>query len=127
MIYMIYERIAIFVSSPDASVIGPGRATKIFVTGDVISFLIQAAGGAIIAQAGHQDLGQKVVPTSLFCHLLFNRWMGKDSMRYSIPKYGNNSCRAVLRLLFVAAVITIASCCCDCQFRRRCKGDFDEP
>jgi hypothetical protein len=95
---MIYERIAIFVSSPEASVIGPGRATKIFVTGDVISFLIQAAGGAIIAQAGHQDFGQKVVPTGLFCRLLFNRLMGKNSMRYSIPKYGKHSCRVVVEI-----------------------------
>jgi hypothetical protein len=121
-IYMIYERIATFVNAPDASVIGPGRVTKIFVTGDVISFLIQAAGEVIIAQAGHQDFGQRVVPTDLFCRLLFfgffliiaiifNRRMGKDSMRYSIPKYGKHSCRALLRLLFVAAVITIARYC----------------
>ena len=70
-IYMIYGRIVLLVNAPDASVIGPGKVTKIFVTGDVISFLIQAAGGAMIAQAGHQDLGKKVVLTGLFCQLLF--------------------------------------------------------
>jgi hypothetical protein len=61
-IYMIYGRIVLLVNAPDASVIGPGKVTKIFVTGDVISFLIPAAGGAMIAQAGHQDLGEKGLP-----------------------------------------------------------------
>jgi hypothetical protein len=166
-IYMIYGRIVLLVNAPEASVIGPGKVTKIFVTGesqifrvlflfgigsrmvamsnsswnvllpkmlernilisdslptgDVISFLIQAAGGAMIAQAGHQDLGKKVVLTGLFCQILFfgffliiaiifDRRMAKSSMRYSIPKYGRHSWRALLRLLFVAAVIIIARC-----------------
>jgi hypothetical protein len=120
-IYMIYGRIVLLVNAPDASVIGPGKVTKIFVTGDVISFLIQAAGGAIIAQAGHQDLGKKVVLTGLFCQLLFfgffliiavifDRRMASSSIRYSIPKYGKQTWRALLRLLFVAAVIIIARC-----------------
>ncbi|KAN0106627.1 RTA1 like protein [Hyaloscypha variabilis] len=121
-IYMIYGRIVIFVNAPDASVIGPGKVTKIFVTGDVISFLIQAAGGAMLAQAGHEDLGKKVVLTGLFCQLLFfgffliiaiifDRRMAKSSMRYGIPKYGKYSWKALLRLLFVAATIIIARCC----------------
>lgn len=67
-IYMVYGRIVLLVNAPDASVISPDKVTKIFVTGDVISFLIQAAGGAMIAQAGHQDLGKKVVLTGLFAN-----------------------------------------------------------
>jgi hypothetical protein len=112
---MIYERIVIFVSAPDASAIGPGRVTKMFATADVISFLIQAAGGAMIAQAGHQDFGQKVVPTGLFCQLLFfrffliiaiifNRQIGKDSMRYSIPKYGKHSCRQAWQKYLISGI-----------------------
>ena len=95
----------IFVNAPAASIIGPGKVTKIFVTGDVISFLIQAAGGAMIAQAGHQELGKKVVLTGLFCQLLFfgffliiaiifDRRMAKSSARYAVPKYGRHSWRA---------------------------------
>lgn len=117
-IYMIYGRIVFLVNAPDASVFGPGKVTKIFVTGDVISFLIQAAGGAMIAQAGHQDLGKKVVLTGLFCQLLFfgfliiavifDRRMASSSKRCSIPKYGKQTWKALLRLLFLAAVIIIA-------------------
>jgi hypothetical protein len=121
-IYMIYGRIVIFVNAPAASVISPRIVTKLFVTGDVISFLIQAAGGAMTAQADHQELGKKVVLTGLFCQLLFfgffliiaiifDQRMAKSSMRYSIPKYGKHSWRSLLRLLFVAAAIIIARCC----------------
>ena len=121
-IYMIYGRIVIFVNAPDASVIGPGKVTKIFVAGDVISFFIQAAGGAMLAQAGHEDLGKKVVLIGLFSQLLFfgfflvvaiifDRRMAKSSLRYAVPKYGKYSWRALLRLLFIAAIIIIARCC----------------
>ena len=119
-IYMIYGRIVLLVKAPDASVIGPGKVTKIFVTGDVISFLIQAAGGAMIARAEHQDLGKKVVLTGLFCQLLFfgffliiavifDRRMASSSIRFSIPKYGKQTWRSLF-LLFVAAVIIIGRC-----------------
>jgi hypothetical protein len=120
-IYMIYGRIVIFVNAPEASVIRPTRVTKIFVTGDVISFLIQACGGAMTAQAAHADLGKKVVLVGLFCQLLFfgffltiaiifDRRMAKSSLRYSIPKYGKHGWRALLILLLVAAFIIIGRC-----------------
>jgi len=75
----------------------------------------------MLAQAGHEDLGKKVVLTGLFCQLLFfgffliiaiifDRRMSKSAMRYSIPTYGKHSWRGLLRLLFVAAVIIIARC-----------------
>jgi hypothetical protein len=120
-IYMIYGRIVLFVNAPNASIIRPTWVTKIFVTGDVFSFLIQAAGGSMISQAGHQKLGKNVVLTGLFCQLLFFGFfltiaiifylrMAKSSIRYVIPKYGKHSWRSLLVLLLVAAVVIIVRC-----------------
>ena len=131
---MIYSRIVIFVNAPEASVTTPTRARKMFVIGDVISFLIQAFGRAMTAQAVHADLGKKVVLTRFFCQLLFfgffftitiifDRWMAKCSLQYSIPKYGKHGWRALLILLLVSAFIIIERCVYRiCDFSRGPKG-----
>jgi hypothetical protein len=48
-IYMFLGRIAIATGSASLSVIRPTRVTKIFVCGDILCFLVQAMGGATLA------------------------------------------------------------------------------
>lgn len=55
-IYMIFGRLVVFVDSPEASLIRPTRVTKIFVCGDVLAFLMQAAGGGQMAQVKTADM-----------------------------------------------------------------------
>lgn len=57
--YMIFGRLVLFVNNPSASLIRPTRITKIFVVGDVISFLMQAGGGGMMVQTSMASLGKK--------------------------------------------------------------------
>lgn len=119
--YMIYGRIVLFVNSTDASIIKPTRVTKIFVIGDVLSFIIQSAGGGMMAQQGTADLGQKVLLTGLGCQIVFfgffliiaitfkNR-MSRSPTRHIIPVYEKHSWRKLLQLLLVASVFIVIRC-----------------
>ena len=62
-IYMLYGRIVLLVNAPQASLIRPTWVTKIFVTGDVISFLMQAGGGGLTASSKPDTakLGQNIL------------------------------------------------------------------
>jgi hypothetical protein len=120
-IYIIYGRIVLFVNAPDASIIRPTRVTKIFVIGDILSFFIQSGGGGMMAQAKSADLGQKVILARLFAQLIFfgfflvtaivfERRIMRSGMRYTIPRYGKHTWRALLLLLLAAAVVIIQRC-----------------
>ncbi|KAL7929197.1 RTA1 like domain-containing protein [Trichoderma chlorosporum] len=50
-IYMILGRVILLVDGQEHSIIRPTRLTKIFVTGDVICFLLLAGGSGILASA----------------------------------------------------------------------------
>lgn len=120
-IYMIYGRLVIFVNAPEASIIRPTRVTKIFVTGDVLAFLLQAGGGGMMAEPSLGKLGQTIMLIGLFVQLLFFGFflvvslffwkrMRNDS-KFSTPlQYGNHSGSALLRLLLLAALIIILRC-----------------
>ncbi|PSN66366.1 RTA1-domain-containing protein [Corynespora cassiicola Philippines] len=72
-IYIILGRIILLTDGEKHSLIRQKRLTKIFVTGDVISFLTQCCGGGIQA-AGSLSLlhtGEKVIIVGLFLQLLF--------------------------------------------------------
>ncbi|KAL3491128.1 RTA1 like protein [Aspergillus germanicus] len=73
-IYMILGRIIRFVDGEDRSPIRLGKLTKVFVTGDVLSFLIQSGGGAILSQAKSASkvhLGERIIIVGLFVQVLF--------------------------------------------------------
>lgn len=120
-IYMIYGRIVILVNAPDASIIRPTRVTKIFVVGDVLSFFVQSGGGGMMAQAGKEDLGEKILLVGLglqliffgfflFIAIIFDRRMAKSPLRYTIPTYGKHGWRKLFLLLLFAAVLIIGRC-----------------
>lgn len=72
-IYIVLGRIILLVNGEKYSLIRQKWLTKIFVTGDVISFLVQAGGGGIQA-AGSLDLlhaGEKIIVVGLFLQLAF--------------------------------------------------------
>ncbi|KAM3068369.1 Lipid-translocating exporter-like protein rta1 [Clarireedia jacksonii] len=120
-IYMIYGRIVLFVNSPSASVIRPQIVTKIFVTGDVVSFFMQAGGGGMMAQASMADLGQKIMLVGLLFQLLFfgfflsiaiifERRISGSTKSFTVPQTGKYTWHRLLTLLFVGAALIIGRC-----------------
>ncbi|RAK98147.1 RTA1 domain-containing protein [Aspergillus ibericus CBS 121593] len=73
-IYMILGRIIRLVHGDSRSLIGPSWLTKIFVTGDVLSFFIQSGGGGMMASAksaSSVSLGNKIIVIGLIVQLVF--------------------------------------------------------
>ncbi|KAL7619406.1 hypothetical protein AAE478_009945 [Parahypoxylon ruwenzoriense] len=77
-IYMILGRLIRTMNAQHLSIIPVNRLTQIFVTGDVVSFTLQAGGGGIQA-AGTLDLynaGEKIIIVGLFVQIaLFSIFM----------------------------------------------------
>ncbi|KAJ5202988.1 hypothetical protein N7449_005067 [Penicillium cf. viridicatum] len=73
-IYMILGRIICLVDGDSRSLIRAIRLTKIFVLGDVLSFLIQSSGGGILSTAKSADtmqLGENIIIVGLIVQILF--------------------------------------------------------
>ncbi|OJD15370.1 hypothetical protein AJ78_04375 [Emergomyces pasteurianus Ep9510] len=72
-IYMELGRIIAILHGEKLSVIRRTWMTKIFVTGDVLSFVVQGAGGGIMASGtkSNLSLGQKIIVIGLCIQLIF--------------------------------------------------------
>ncbi|KAJ5327677.1 hypothetical protein N7452_008067 [Penicillium brevicompactum] len=73
-IYMILGRIIRVLNGASCSMVRPSWLTKIFVTGDVLSFLIQSGGGGMLATAktaSKIDLGNNMIVVGLFVQIIF--------------------------------------------------------
>ncbi|GAO50150.1 hypothetical protein G7K_4284-t1 [Saitoella complicata NRRL Y-17804] len=74
-IYMLLGRLIIALKAQKLSLVPVRWLTKIFVVGDVISFLMQGGGGGIQAQArtdpDNYDRGAKIILGGLFVQLIF--------------------------------------------------------
>ncbi|KAK3315874.1 RTA1 like protein-domain-containing protein [Apodospora peruviana] len=73
-IYMVLGRLIRMLDAGQYSIVRPSWLTKIFVGGDVLSFLTQGAGGGILAKAktkSDQDLGQNIVLAGLGIQVVF--------------------------------------------------------
>ncbi|KAE8140234.1 putative RTA1 domain protein [Aspergillus pseudotamarii] len=73
-VYMILGRIIRMLNAGSISLIRPSWLTKIFVTGDVLSFLVQSGGGGMLAQAKTQDsvkMGENMIIGGLFIQIIF--------------------------------------------------------
>lgn len=70
---MVLGRIIMVTDSEQHSLIRQKWLTKIFVTGDVISFMVQAGGAGIMASGSESGMhtGEKVVVAGLFIQLAF--------------------------------------------------------
>ncbi|KAF4995215.1 hypothetical protein FDECE_12866 [Fusarium decemcellulare] len=73
-IYMILGRLINLLEAGDLSIIKPRWLTKVFVTGDVLSFLAQSGGGAMLAMAKNKDdvkKGENIIVGGLGIQILF--------------------------------------------------------
>lgn len=72
-IYMILGRLVRTLRADRFSIFAPALVTKVFVTGDVLSFTLQAGGGGI--QAGGTlnlyNIGEKIIVVGLFIQVTF--------------------------------------------------------
>lgn len=118
---MIYERLVVHVGVPEASVIAPIRITKIFVSGDVLAFLLQACSGGLMAQVDTSGLGQRVMLTGLFVQLLIFSFFLIISLNFykrtrgsitgcCTTLYGKIAWPKLFYLLLCAAVIITMRC-----------------
>ncbi|KAL4878280.1 RTA1 like protein-domain-containing protein [Aspergillus karnatakaensis] len=69
-IYMYLGRIIMLVRGEKFSVIRVGWMTKIFVAGDILSFLMQASGAGILV-TDNQDMGENIIVGGLFVQIAF--------------------------------------------------------
>jgi len=72
-IYMVLGRLIELVDGEQHSIIRLKWLTKIFVTGDCVSFFVQSMGGGIQAAGTLQllHIGEKIIVTGLFIQILF--------------------------------------------------------
>jgi hypothetical protein len=115
--YMIFGRLVVFVNNPSASLIRPTRVTKIFVTGDVLSFLLQSSGGGMMSMEGKGDLGQTLIMGGLAFQLIFFGFFlvmaitfRQRMLKSFIPKSGKYSWHALMIILLVGALLIIIRC-----------------
>ncbi|KIN06307.1 hypothetical protein OIDMADRAFT_101070 [Oidiodendron maius Zn] len=73
-IYMVLGRIILLTDGEEHSLIRAKWLTKVFVLGDVLSFLTQSTGGGILASnngKGNASLGQNIITAGLGIQVLF--------------------------------------------------------
>ena len=72
-IYMILGRIITTIEADHHSMIRPTWLTKIFVAGDVLSFLMQSTGGGMMAKRDKDSakLGERIILGGLFVQIIF--------------------------------------------------------
>ncbi|KAF2755711.1 RTA1 protein [Pseudovirgaria hyperparasitica] len=72
-IYMEFSRIAVLARGEHLSIVRPSWVTKIFVFGDILSFIFQAAGGGLRSSenADTADIGNTVIIIGLWIQIVF--------------------------------------------------------
>ncbi|KAF5978792.1 RTM1 [Fusarium coicis] len=70
-IYMILGRIILLTEGEHHSLVRRKWLTKIFVFGDVASFMLQSSGGGLMAIADLSKMGEKIIVGGLFVQLFF--------------------------------------------------------
>ncbi|KAM0326928.1 hypothetical protein ACHAQA_006048 [Verticillium albo-atrum] len=69
-VYMVLGRIIRSVRGESLSVVPVRWLTKIFVLGDVVSFVVQASGAGIMVTDGGMDMGENIILGGLFVQIL---------------------------------------------------------
>ncbi|TQS32692.1 hypothetical protein Golomagni_06985 [Golovinomyces magnicellulatus] len=102
-IYMTLGRLIRSVNAERHSMIPLRWLTKVFVTGDIVSFLLQGGGGGLQASASTSNIGEKTILAGLFLqiiifgffvvmsatlHVRLRRWPTEDSIRSSAKWQG---------------------------------------
>lgn len=106
-------------AGPTRSFIRPSWLTKVFVLGDVLSFLVQSSGGGLIASKRQAELGQTVIVSGLVLQIVtFGVFLAAAvafHIRYSRllscarPEAGLPWRKVLLMLYTVSALIMVRS------------------
>ncbi|GKT61925.1 RTA1-like protein [Colletotrichum tofieldiae] len=70
-IYMVLGRLVLFLRCEPLSPIRPSRLTKIFVVGDIVSFLVQIMGAGLLASSNSMNTGKTVILLGLAVQIIF--------------------------------------------------------
>ncbi|KAK8162435.1 RTA1 like protein-domain-containing protein [Phyllosticta citrichinensis] len=118
-IYMILGRIIRLTNGEAHSVVRATWVTKIFVAGDVLSFLMQSAGGGMLAKANSaddQELGEHIIVGGLIVQILFFGFfvIASGLFHYRIRAYPTNRSQTIsvpweryLVILYVASLLIL--------------------
>lgn len=82
-IYMIFGRLLRILQCQNLMLISARFGTAFFVTGDVLSFLLQASGGGLMASAGNMQLGSNLVTAGLVVQIVFFGFFIINEVRFS--------------------------------------------
>ncbi|CAG8951478.1 hypothetical protein HYFRA_00007394 [Hymenoscyphus fraxineus] len=96
-IYMILKRIIILTDGERNSIIKTKWITAVFVSGDVISFLLQSGGGGMLVQAKSKDavtMGQNMITYGLYVQVAFFALFMTVTMVFHIRMLKDPSYRA---------------------------------
>ena len=69
-IYATFGRITRSANAEKFSIIRPDWVTKLFVTGDVVSLMVQGSAAGLMLMAGHMKMGQSIVIVGLIIQIL---------------------------------------------------------
>lgn len=83
-IYMIFGRMLSLLNAQKYSYIPVKYLTTFFVCGDILSFLIQAGGGGLMAKSDSVDTGSKIVVGGLGIQLLFFGFFVFSEISFSV-------------------------------------------
>lgn len=100
-IYMILARLIRAINAQQLSIVPVSWLTRIFVTGDIVSFIMQAGGGGIQA-AGTLDLyniGEKIIITGLFVQIAFFGFFIITTITFHYKLINNPTPAAVARII----------------------------
>ncbi|KAE9365699.1 RTA1-domain-containing protein [Stipitochalara longipes BDJ] len=70
-IYMVLGRLILVTQGESMAPIRAKWLTKIFVCGDVLSFLVQSAGGSMVSKASSINNGKHLIVVGLFLQIIF--------------------------------------------------------
>ncbi|KAK5947863.1 hypothetical protein OHC33_011128 [Knufia fluminis] len=114
-IYMVLGRLIRSVHGDRHSIIRPTRMTKIFVWGDILTLNVQSTGAGLVAQDGHEELGEYIVVEGLILQLIVfgffvvaagvwhvrMRGYGEKMGEVEVGRHVNVPWRQGLRMLYV--------------------------
>ncbi|KAJ5938862.1 hypothetical protein N7466_001996 [Penicillium verhagenii] len=121
-IYMILGRIIRLTDGDSRSMIRGTRLTKIFVSGDVLSFLVQSGGGALMSgakTASKLKLGEDVIIVGLIIQIIFFGFFVSVSIVFHKRMSGNPTSAAMgssfdwdryMKVLYFASVLIMIRC-----------------
>ncbi|KAH7015902.1 RTA-like protein [Ilyonectria destructans] len=120
-IYMVFSRLILFLRASSLSPIKPTRMTKIFVAGDVISFLMQCMGGGLLSKQKTFDTGKMIILIGLAAQIVFFglftlaavvfhvRIIGRSSLSLPVEDSGKSfkGWRGVMMVLYMSSGLVL--------------------